>query len=182
MRSALYLALVCWLFTSCNSTGSEKMSSTDTTRAVVVQPVDTANAFDLEVDTAQFATVYMVVIETGQDYNRLSSIMHMLSSKLHIPIDTLNRYYNAVKKEVVLADNDEDEMYRGEYFPRRDASASLSIEMYKYYVDAPALEPMALVAGIYGKEGAANYALTQIKPYVAYAKVVKGKIYMGCMH
>lgn len=106
----------------------------------------------------------------------------MLGNLLHLPIDTMGRYYYVTKKEVVLAENDEDEMYRGGYFSRRDASAGLSIEMYKYYVEASTLENMALVAGIYGKEGAANYALTRIKPHAANAWVAKDKIYMGCMH
>ena len=60
-----------------------------------------------------------MVADTGKDYFKLRNQMFRLNQLLHISIDTMGRYYNKMKDEIVLRENDEDEIYRGEYFPRR---------------------------------------------------------------
>jgi hypothetical protein len=108
--------------------------------------------------------------------------MFSLHNTLHTAIDTMNRYYNTEKKEIVLSENDEDEMYRGTYFPRRYTSESFSLEYYRQYSDFSTEKNIALVYGIYDTESNANAALIQLKKYSKNAFSLQTTVYMGCMH
>lgn len=146
-------------------------------------PDSTAVAADsLEGEDSPYATYYLVVADTGANYYLLQQKMLRLSTTYNIPIDTLGRYYNAGKDLIALPDEDEDEMYAGSYYPRRETSEYLSLEYLNYYQETAPEKTIALVRGIYGSETDAQEKLAALKPNVPTAFKMQARIYMGCMH
>lgn len=135
-----------------------------------------------EIADLEYATYYLVISDTGFDYSTLRSRMFDLHRKLDIPIDTMGRFYNIRKKLIALPDNDEDEMYAGDYFPRRFPSENLSLEYLSFYQKLAGEKTMALVTGIYETEKEADSALVVLHKTEKNAFKIKADIYIGCMH
>lgn len=140
--------------------------------------------FAQEPDESQYMDAYIVVADTAQDYFSLRREMLELSHKCQIPIDTLDRGYDTTKNMICLPENYEDEVYAGEYFPRRAPSESFSLEYLAYYSDSVIAsdKTIALVAAIADTQEAADAVLRKIQKYKVYAFMLRTKIYMGCMH
>jgi hypothetical protein len=130
----------------------------------------------------QYAIYYLAIADTGNDYYRLDEKMYSLNKSLKLEIDTMNRYYNTKKQRIVLNDNDEDELYRGEYFPRRFPAESLSLEYLDTYNEQATPSTIALVAGVYENKQLADSMLSILKPYASGAYTLQAKVYIGCMH
>jgi hypothetical protein len=127
-------------------------------------------------------TYFVVIADTGNDYYALRRKMFAISNAIKLPIDTMNRYYNQSKKEIVLAETDEDEMYRGEYFPRRSASDFLSLEYLDIYYKPANTKTMALVAGVFEDEKSAFELSQLLKKKIKSTFITKASLYQGCMH
>lgn len=144
---------------------------------------------DTGVPSEEYADYYLVVVNSSRSYKALHEDMFRISNRFHISIDTLGRYYNTETNAIVVPDDDEDEIYRGSYYPRRFESLSLSIENADYYDDTKEFkEPkqfpaqMILVAGMYAqKERADSLRNALVKAYPR-TFVQKSSIYIGCMH
>ena len=147
------------------------------TLATVADTMRTEEAEDYE-----YATYYLVVADTGTNYYPLQQKMVRLSKALGIPVDTMGRHYNAGKDLIALADNDEDDLYAGQYYPRREPSEYLSLEYLNYYQSTAPEKTIALVRGLYGSEADAKKALLQLQPGAGTAFAVKARVYVGCMH
>jgi len=151
---------------------------------------DTVAATNTVKDTAteeyaiddQYANFYVVIADTGKNYYELDKKMYQISKTLKMEVDTMNRYYNKDKKEIVVKETDEDEMYRGEYFPRRFPSTHLSLEHLKIYNEETDWPTMVLVGGIYESKREADSVLNLLKPQASTAHVRLSKLYVGCMH
>ncbi len=148
---------------------------------------DTAIMEQLPGDTAvpiedEMATYYIVVADTGADYYLLRTKMFDLHKQLQLDIDTLGRAYNPQSNLIALPENDEDEIYRGEYYPRRYPSKFLSLEYLSWYQDHNERKTIALVAGIYEDNESADSALLKLKKEGPQAFVLKARVYVGCMH
>jgi len=124
----------------------------------------------------------VVVVDTGQTYSVLRAKMLRLSRQLRIPVDTLGRTYNKKKKLIALPDNDADDIYAGDYFPRRTPSQFLSLEYLSLYKSPAGEKTMALVAGIYVHKASADSMLLALLPLEKQAFQAKASIYVGCMH
>ena len=131
---------------------------------------------------ANYATYYVIVADTSLDYKFLHDKMFALKRELNISIDTMGRYFNKDKNQIVLPENDKDEMYAGQYFPRRDPSANLSLEYFGVYSDKSGENTIALVAGIYETQKSADSALIVLKNKEKKTFKVKANIFIGCMH
>ena len=142
---------------------------------------DTAMTEEYAIDD-QYANFYVVIADTGKNYYELDKKMYQISKILKMEVDTMNRYYNKDKKEIVVKETDEDEMYRGEYFPRRFPSTHLSLEHLKIYNEETDWPTMVLVGGIYESKREADSVLNLIKPQASTAHVRLSKLYVGCMH
>ena len=105
-----------------------------------------------------------------------------LHRNLNIPIDTMGRYFNKDKDLIALPDNSEDEMYAGEYLPRRFPSSDLSLEYLKFYQSQADNKTIALVAGIYESEKEADSVLTVLQKVEKKVFRIKAKIYEDCIH
>ncbi|MBW4889706.1 hypothetical protein KXQ82_08260 [Mucilaginibacter sp. HMF5004] len=125
---------------------------------------------------------YIVIADTGLNYDVLHQKMISINKPLKIKIDTLGRFYNPKKNLIQLPDNDPDEIYAGDYFLRRGEGESLSIEYLNAYKGSSNEKMMALLSGIYEKKSSADSALVLLKKTSASSFVLKADIYMGCMH
>lgn len=170
------------------------MQTGDTTSATAFAGDDVSTTtFDVDdvTESDTFSTLdyfvdkYLVVVDTGTNYWQLEHTMFTLKSKLGLKIDTMGRYYNAGKNDVVLPDDDEDDIYAGNYFPRRYSDDFLSIENMSFYrpgLQTGAANTFLLVSGLYDNPSSADSMAGIIKPYQPTVFVMKSKIYMGCMH
>ena len=133
-------------------------------------------------EDSNYATCFVVVADSSLDYKLLHTKMFKLSKELNFHIDTMGRYFNKDKKRIVLPDDDQDEMYAGQYFPRRYPSADLSLEYLSFYSKLSGEKTMALVAGIYETEKSADSAMRILIRKENKAFKIKADIFMGCMH
>lgn len=133
-------------------------------------------------DTSDYQTLYITIADTGTDYYKQRTLMSEISSALHIPIDTMNRYYNAEKDEIVVAEDDEDEMYRGEYAPRRFPSQYLSLDYMFVYCRNTGKKNIAVVAGIFESKKSADSLQSVLLVHAPKCFVATGNVFVGCMH
>ena len=128
------------------------------------------------------ATYFIVIADTGSNYGLLRQKMSGINRQLNIPIDTMGRYYNEAKDLIALPDNDDDEIYAGDYFPRRFPSENLSLEYLNFYQKEAGEKTIALVTGIYETEQGADRALAVLQKTETNPFKIKAEIYIGCMH
>ncbi|MFP9097890.1 hypothetical protein ACLI09_02450 [Flavobacterium sp. RHBU_24] len=146
---------------------------------------DTANVIDSEPPTdagGDYQTMYIIVADTSNNYYELHKQMFALHTSLKQEIDTMGRYYDKKLGKIILPEDDEDDIYAGEYYPRRYASSSLSLEYLEMYSDKASVKTIALVAGIYESEKRADSAFALLKEKAPKAFRLKSEVYMGCMH
>lgn len=178
-----YLVLFIFLIVliACNNNSSQNAAVIDsTTGSVTVLDTIVFPAEELNEDMAIF---YVVIADTGRDYYALDKKMYTIASIINSKVDTMNRYYNAEKNRIVLPDDDEDEIYAGEYFPRRFTSDALSIEyMDQYDTSEDAGNIMALVTGVYDTLASADSLSDKLGKAGLKCRVVKAEMFIGCMH
>ncbi len=129
-----------------------------------------------------YATYYIIVADTNSSYYILHSKMFELHRKLKLQIDTIGRIYNPIKDLIMLPEDDEDEIYAGEYFSKRFPTESLSLEYLNYYQEKSREKTIALVTGIYEKRKSADSALTILRKIDKKAFKVKAELFVGCTH
>jgi len=186
MKRHIYIILTAFL-TACGTTSADKKEAEvnaakiDTTTSLQTNVATDNNVAENTTDYNN-ATYFVVVADTSQDYSMLHKKMLYLNNKLKIPIDTMGRFYNKTKNLIALPDNDEDEIYAGDYFPRRFPSDNLSLEYLNFYQRQAGEKTIALVTGIYETEKSADSAMRVL--YKTEKKVfkIKADIYVGCMH
>lgn len=178
---------------SCNNPPSKQEKIEERIDSVISVP-DTFNRAPENTDTAlspasvdsglvdETVTFYMVIADTGLNYQALRRKMTGLQQQLHLEIDTLGRIYSTEKQRIIVPENDEDEMYAGDYYPRRGAGENLSIEQMDAYLNGSRPKNMGLVAGIYTDQASGDQALKKVKQQELKAFLLKADIFMGCMH
>jgi hypothetical protein len=150
---------------------------TDSSQLEAQKDTGIANAIGEET-----VTKFVLVADTGSDYTVLRDQMFGLNKKLGTKIDTMGRMYDLQKQRIVEPDTSSDEMYAGEYYPRRETEENLSIEQTNYYLPTASDKCMALVTGIYGSKPEADRALIPLKRLTPGIFIIEARIYMGCMH
>lgn len=152
------------------------------------QQSDTAVAhvtgFDIKDTSAndEMQAFFLVVADTGRDYFELRKQLLRISAATKQEIDSLGRFYNPKRKQITLPEDSDDEIYAGEYFPRRFASESLSLEQYDAYVPKSTPETFALVAGVYENRHDADSLARILKPANKKTFVLETMLFIGCMH
>ncbi len=129
-----------------------------------------------------YASYYFVIADTGRDYHALHRKMMTMHRKLNFPVDTLEREYNQKKNLIALPENHEDELYAGEYFPRRFPSVHFSLEYLNTYAEKYPEKTIALVACISETARGADSILAIIKKEDPQAFRFRSSIYVGCAH
>ncbi|MFY7734867.1 MAG: hypothetical protein ACOVSR_15410, partial [Bacteroidia bacterium] len=186
MIRPIYLILLFYLTACGTKSADKKVVEVDTIKvdtAIGIQnkvmPENIAIAETSELDSA---TYFVVVADTSTDYYMLHTKMFDLHSKLNLPIDTMRRYYNKAKNLIALPETDQDEVYAGDYYPRRNPSVNLSLEYLNIYQRQSGEKTIALVTGIYETEKSADSALTVLDKTEKKVFKVKAELYMGCIH
>jgi hypothetical protein len=175
------------LLTACSGTTADRKTATSASdnsdTPAIWQNITTSDSSEAA-DTTDYdnATFFVVIADSSLDYWILRKKMSDLNREFKIPIDTLGRLYNKTKNLIALPDDDEDELYAGEYFPRRFPSENLSLEYLKIYKKDASENAIALVTGIYQSENSADSALTVLKDAEKKIFKVKADIFVGCMH
>jgi len=123
-----------------------------------------------------------VVADTNVNYYTLHQKMFGLSEQLAIPIDTLGRTFDSSKNLIALPENDEDELFAGDYYPRRFPSTTLSLEYLNLYEPTAGEKTVALVTGIFETQASADSALAMLKTAERNSFTVKANMYTGCIH
>lgn len=142
---------------------------------------DTVQSLDASIEQMMLP-YYLVIADTGHDYSRLLRLMINLHQTTGLTIDSLGRSWNPRKHTVTLPANDEDEIYRDNYFPRRYSSDFMSIEEMAWFGEHRDTTLMMVVAGITEEKKSADSLLKMIRPYDSKAYVLHTKLYTGCMH
>lgn len=135
-----------------------------------------------EEEKKEYAINYVVVIDQDSSYHQLKKQLIQLKKHHAIEVDSMGRYYNEQKKRIVLPDDDQDELYAGEYFPRRFPSVFFSLEYLSAYREVDQENTIALIAGIFDTEAKADSLLSAIERTAPSSYILKSKIYTGCMH
>ena len=161
---------------------STKIKSIKTDTILVKKDSIVINKDSLNGIDHDYANYFVVAIDTSLNYSFLQTKMYQLNSKLRIPIDTMRRFFNKKKQLITLPDNDEDDIYAGDYFPRRFPSFHLSLEYLDFYQRKSRDKTIVLVAGIFENEQSADSLLNTINKIETKAHKIKANIYIGCMH
>ncbi len=182
MRPALLLLLLI-LLSACNKSKSvhnddlNAQAINDSSASIIVSESAIDSLANLD-----YTSYWIVIADTSLLYDPLLKKMGELSLKLNSPIDSMGRFYNRKKDLVALPDTDDDELYAGEYFPRRYESDYLSIEYLNWYNELSNEKMLVIMAGIFVNESTADTALNKLKLINTQALKFKSKLYTGCMH
>lgn len=187
MKRYLIIATSALLLAACkeNKPAENAIAPKDTAAATTTPLLTDEDTSTVDADTAEepTATYYVVMADTGENYYQLRDNMLRISKATGMPIDTMGRGYDEEKDLICLPKNDEDEVYAGEYYPRRFPSVNLSLEYLDTYKKEQVGETtMALVAGIFETRQSADSLLRVIKPVSRTPFVEMAQIYMECMH
>ncbi len=137
--------------------------------------------YSQEYDTSEFQEVHIVIVDTSSNYYLLRDKMQYISEKQMIEIDTMGREYDKENDLIRLPKNHTDEIYAGDYFPRRYPTQTLSIEHFEFY-NTESVHMKCLVAGIYDTKREALKRLKIIKRYSSNSFLLTTRLYMGCIH
>lgn len=192
MNKFFYYAFLL-VFLSCNSTQSQEAKETILVPSEQVYPVRVVKADSPAVTDSSMndtessyleetATYYIVIGDTRGSYGELRDKMFSMHGSFKIPIDTMGRSYDESKNLIALPENDEDDLFAVDYYPRRFPSATLSLEYLGLYQRKATEKTMALVTGIYENKSSADSAVSIFKQIEPKAFVVKTNMYIGCIH
>jgi hypothetical protein len=185
MRPLLYLFIAIILVSCEPSTENQSAKLTELPRVIdsslAIMPIVAVDT-SMVAEDDNYATYYVVILDSSKNYYDLHQKMFELHNTLKIPIDTMGRYFNATKNLIALPDNDEDEIYAGEYLQRRFPSENLSIEYLQTYKADASKNMMCLVTGIYTASSFADTLCSTLKAKESKIFVSKSKLYIGCTH
>jgi hypothetical protein len=125
---------------------------------------------------------FLIIADTAQNYYSIRSQVNILSTKYNIEFDSLGRIFDAQIDSIIIPRNSEDEMYAGQYVPRRFLSSTSSAEYLSAYQTNSSNNTFALVAGIFETIQNATDAALIITSDFPKLYILKTRIYIGCMH
>lgn len=174
-----------------NKTGNLKINNPDTNTIAYHDSLSEENNNSEE---NSHELNYVISVANGYNYDSLRTIALETSMLLGIKFDTLNRYFNPTKKKIVLPDNDEHELWAGEYLFRRTDEDFVSIEMQSAYIDTLTAKlkiesdifyadtlKMFVFASMNTDNKYADSLLKIIKQNFKNATIIPTEIYTGCM-
>lgn len=157
-----------------------EVSTTNINRAKSTDSTD--KKIEKELPYSDYQMYYGVLADTGLDYSALHRLMFRISTELNHPIDTMERYFDVATKELKLPEDSDDDMYAGNYYPRRFEGNFLSIEYLYLYDNKANINTIALVAGSFLNKDSADSLCRKLRPIAPKSLVVMFWEYDGCMH
>lgn len=131
---------------------------------------------------AENASVQMFIVTLGQsnDYKALVAKAKELSKETGIKYDDEGLVLDA-KRGLILPDDADDDIWAGDYYPRRYNSRYLSVERSKYYLDKP--KGKYVIVGFMDMEPREGRRMLQwFKKYEPSAFFSHELFYQGCIH
>jgi hypothetical protein len=192
-KRILVLMVLCM---ACNPERSGSDSSKDTiVQDTIANSSDSLNA-EVESNNStddstynemmDFQTYHILTITEGYNFDSLKAVSKEVADRLNTTVDYMGRIYDP-SKGIIVPPDDEDEIYRGEYFPRRFEGNTISIEMG--YALADSTErikgdrmKMVVVAGLFTERNTSDSILGIVKSSFPAARVITRDLYVGCMH
>lgn len=159
----------------------ENDSNSQVKSLLLNEDIENADSNELNIDN-QMQEMYLLILDSSNNYNELRDYMIDVARSNKKEIDSMGRFFNHIRNKLVLPDSSEDEIYAGEYFPRRYESDFLSIEYNSEYFDQSDSSTMCIVAGIYDEKDELLKAMSSFSKLKKPTIVLKTKIYMGCLH
>src|SRR6185503_1046497 len=110
--------------------------------------------------------VYIVFAGTSLNFHALDNVCHKIANV------TSEKYSNELmydkQRGMIVPDSSDDELYAGNYSPRRCPEESISIEMLWYYSQNPSLlsdsdKRMTIITGIFENKSDAQENLKKIR-------------------
>ncbi|MFH1045687.1 MAG: hypothetical protein V1727_01835 [Candidatus Omnitrophota bacterium] len=120
---------------------------------------------------------YLLILYSTRDYQDALKFANEASKNLVLPFKNEEKKYSA-KKGIYFSESIDDEIYRGEYYPRRYFDDYISLENSSAYRGLVPGE-IIVVAGVFGERTLANDALVDIKAFYPDAYVKKTVVWMG---
>lgn len=179
-KLAYFIAAVVGLSACSNDQATETKEVAAAEKAIVVPFID--DTFDPKEDSISYSDFFLVVADTCANYYELNHNMFRISKAATLAIDTQERTYDPKKNTVVLTDSAEDEIYRGEFFPRRYSGEFLSMEPLNSIKRTSTDKYFALVGGIFEDKTKADSLAKILITKEPKTFVLKATMYMGCMH
>ncbi|MCT4562460.1 MAG: hypothetical protein N4A41_13920 [Crocinitomicaceae bacterium] len=178
MKQTILISSIVFL-AACSANSGDKSSIKD--QKVVLQKNIIREEDSLQFQL-EYATYFVVIADTNKDYYFLRKKMFDMENLYNLKIDTMGRSYDKNKNLIALPANHEDEIYAGDYFPRRIPSEFLSLEYLSLYKENAGDQTIALIVGIYETEKAADSVLYLLKSREPKLFKTKSELYVGCLH
>jgi hypothetical protein len=182
---ALTLFFISLVLVACNQSNNEKRLVENKLHKPTVATIN-SNADTIDGDPASseniYDTFFVVVVDSSYSYYTLRDDMLKLSINSAITIDTMNRTFDVQKHKIVLPENATDDIYAGDYYPRRFPSISLSIEPLNMYDSVASQNTFAIVAGIFTNKQSADSLISVHASIFPKSVVIKSVMYVGCLH
>lgn len=189
IRSFVLFLFMVSVFSSCKTSQSETEEQSETidnqdsttTKTPLTLVMGDTTQFENALE-GNYQIYYLVIADTGMRYAPLQASMFQLHTELDMTIDTMERTYYPEKDLIALPEDHEDEIYAGDYFPRRSPGNTLSLEYLSTFSKKSNEKTIALVAGIYDDLQEAEEAAKPIKKLMTNTFILKANVYIGCMH
>ena len=175
--------LTVFAIVSCQETAKNETSS-KLPKATIVNDTSSINETESVEENSDIATFYVVQVAEGNDFKILNEISGQAASLLDSKVDMLERIYMQ-DKGIIIPEDSDDDIYRGEYYPRRpsDDQNFLSIEMaYAYKINEKDTLKMIVLANIFETKAQSDSVVKLLQSKFKDAKTVKSELFMGCMH
>jgi hypothetical protein len=184
MRLILFIIPSLFLLIQCNS--AEKKSDKRGANAQIdsLKPIESVSDINIEEQKEDYETAFIVVLDTSDQFQKMYDLAIATSKQYHVPFDTIEKTYYPETNIWGVSMNSEDEIYHGEYFPRRDGSNSdlLSLEYQNWYDNGSREKNLMLVTNIFSFSLDAEANVAYWRQFFPNAFILQREVYMGCMH
>lgn len=164
------------------STNIDSINSGELNQSVLENGAEATS--DAETKNEDYETAFVIVLDTSEQFYKMYDLAMATSKKYQIEFDTTERAYFPETNIWGVSQSSSDEMYRGQYFPRRkgDEKDKLSLE-YMYWYDKKSNDKkLMLVSNIFSFSMDAEQSVAAWRKSFPQAFILQCEMYMGCMH
>ena len=164
------------------STNIDTINSGELNQSVLENGAEAVS--DAETKNEDYETAFVIVLDTSEQFNKIFHLAMATSKKYQIEFDTTERTYFPETNIWGVSQSSSDEIYRGQYFPRRkgDEKDKLSLE-YMYWYDKKSNDKkLMLVSNIFSFSMDAEQSVAAWRKSFPQAFILQCEMYMGCMH
>ena len=137
-----------------------------------------------ETKNEDYETAFVIVLDTSEQFYKMYDLAKATSEKFQLEFDTIERTYFPETNIWGVSQSSSDEIYRGQYFPRRkgDEKDKLSLE-YMYWYDKKSNDKkLMLVSNVFSFSMDAEQSVAAWRKSFPQAFILQCEMYFGCMH